>query len=138
MFRYVHLAILGIAATMLLGCGGGSERPSATIQGVVTLEGKPLDQGSVHFTSPKTGESAYANLTGEGKYLVTFPYADIGQAYQVSIGKTVVDETDAHALAANPPAPMTVKIPAKYSERTTSGLSVTIETGGETQYDIAL
>ncbi|UUO06854.1 hypothetical protein M4951_00735 [Blastopirellula sp. J2-11] len=138
MLRFFTIWIVVISAGLLGGCGGEKERPSAVIQGVVTLGGQPLGQGSVHFTSPQTGESAYANIGPEGNYSVEFPFVDLGQAYQVSIGKTVVEETDAHALAVNPPPPMSVKIPPKYSERTTSGLSVTIEHEGETQYDIAL
>lgn len=135
MFRYLPI---WLCACMLLGCGGKEERPSAVIKGVVTLDGKPLEQGSVHFTSPQTGESAYSNLGPGGEYSVKFPAADLGKAYQVSIGKTIVEETDAHALAANPAAPLTVKIPGKYAERTTSGLTVTVEHGGATRYDITL
>ncbi|MFI4875633.1 MAG: hypothetical protein ACIALR_09860 [Blastopirellula sp. JB062] len=127
-----------LATSWLIGCGGGEKRPSATIRGTVTLDDQPLTQGSVHFTSPKTGESTYANLGPNGDYEITFPFADIGQAYQISINKPVEEETDAHVLEARRNTPSEVKIPSKYTERTTSGLTLTLDRPGDTQHDIAL
>ncbi|UUO06852.1 hypothetical protein M4951_00725 [Blastopirellula sp. J2-11] len=137
--RQLCLWSLGISAIGLLwGCGTSDARPSAILQGTVTLNGKPLEEGSVRFTSTKTGETAYANLEAGGRYSVEMPEVDLGEDYLIAVGQTIVDETDAMALAANPPAPMTVKIPAKYAERTTSGLSLTIDQPGVHSFDIEL
>jgi len=117
-----------------LGCSGGTdERPPIEITGTVTLDGKPLKDGSIHFTSPKTGETAYANLDGSGMYTISFPKADINSAYEVTIKPPVVEEQDAMALAEKPQKKTETKIPAKYSDRTTSGLTTKIEQEGTTE-----
>ncbi|MEX1040048.1 MAG: hypothetical protein WDZ51_05435 [Pirellulaceae bacterium] len=133
----IRLTFVG-GVMLALGCGAGEARPSAEIQGIVNLDGSPLEQGSVHFTSSRTGETAYANLAPGGTYSVSFPQVDLGEIYEVSVGKPVVDEQDAHALEANPPAAMTVRIPPIYSNRTTSGLSLAIDKKGVQRFDIDL
>jgi len=122
----------------LAGCGGSDTRPEATITGQVLLDGSPLTAGSIRFTSTKTGESAYANLDGSGRYEVTFPEADVGSEYDVTVGAAIEEELDATAIAENPPEKVRSRIPRKYSDRTTSGLKTTIATEGENQFDVEL
>lgn len=122
------------AIGMTLGCGGDRQRPAAEIQGQVRLDGEPLSQGSVHFTSPRSGETAYANLDSSGRYSVRFDQVDVGEVYEVSVSTPVIDEQDAHAVVA--PQKMNVTIPSKYTNRTTSGLSLTIEDAGTHEFDI--
>lgn len=132
------VAVLMLAVFVSAGCGGGDERPSASIQGTVMLDGEPLSVGSVQFTSTKTGESAYANLDDTGRYLVKFPEADIGTEYQVTVGKPVEENVDANELAMNPPEPVKIRIPQRYWNRATSGLTTTISSAGENTFNIDL
>ncbi|MEW4455208.1 hypothetical protein AB1L30_21245 [Bremerella sp. JC817] len=118
------------------GCSGKSSRPSATIEGVVRYNGQPLEQASVHFTSPLTGESAYANLENGGKYVIEFPEADVGQKYEIAVRRPYIEVEDAHS--APKIIPMKVAIPSKYHHRTTSGLSFQLEQGGMQTFDIEL
>lgn len=129
----VLIAILGL---MLTGCQGRSSRPPAEIQGVVRLNGEPLEQASVHFTSPRTGESAYANVEPGGTYRIPFPEVDVGELYEVAVRKPVIEVE--YATDAPKSQPKTVKIPDKYANRRTSGLSFKIESGGTQTYDIEL
>ncbi len=133
--RYCGLAAWLIA---LAGCGDADVRPSASISGQILLDGVPLRDGSVQFTSPKTGETAYANLDGDGRYQVTFPRADVGAEYEVTVGVTVEEDLDPVAITRNrSKGPLTL-VPRKYSDRTTSGLTATITTAGENQFDFEL
>jgi len=127
------LVIFGLLVT---GCQGRGSRPPADIQGVVLLDGKPLEQASVHFTSPRTGESAYANVESGGKYRVPFPEVDIGEVYEVAVRKPIMDVE--YATDAPMSQPKTVKIPEKYANRRTSGLTFKIESGGPQTFDIEL
>ncbi|QDU73093.1 hypothetical protein Pan97_00600 [Bremerella volcania] len=127
------IAIFGLA---LVGCQGRSARPSADIQGVVRLDGKPLEQASVHFTSPRTGESAYANVEPGGTYRIPFPEVDIGELYEVAVRKPVVEVE--YATDAPTSQPKTTKIPDRYANRRTSGLTFKIESGGSQTFDIDL
>lgn len=137
MFRAIGSCLLLIAGSLAVGCGGGDARPGATIEGTVLLDGQPLEMGSVHFTSPQSGETTYANLDSNGKYAVEFPKVDVGQRYLISVDKPVFVAEDAYAPL--PPQPkMKRKIPPKYTSRTNSGLEVEIEKGGKLTHDIEL
>ena len=64
-FATVAVAVSTLAA--LAGCGGG--KPKAKVNGAVTLDGKPLDTGVIHFypQSDDGGPSASADIKG-GRY----------------------------------------------------------------------
>ncbi|QDT91799.1 carboxypeptidase-like regulatory domain-containing protein [Gimesia algae] len=134
-----YIACLLFSTVFLSGCGSDLDsRPTVEIMGTVTMDGSPLQEASIQFTSPKTGESAYANLDKNGKYSITFPKADIGSAYEITITPPVVEEENAMALAEQSQNKSTTKIPAKYSDRTTSGLSARVEQAGtnEANFDL--
>lgn len=100
------------------------------------MDGKPLEQASVHFTSPLTGESAYANVEPGGTYRIPFPEVDIGEVYEVAVRKPVIEVE--YATDAPKSQPKTTKIPDKYANRRTSGLTFKVESGGPQTYDIEL
>ncbi len=136
MVRISFAAFLVLSAALTVGCTGQTSRPSATIEGIVRYDGKPLEQASVHFTSPLTGESAVANVDSSGKYTIEFPKADVGQLYEIAIQRPYVEVEDAHAVPKI--IPMKTKIPSKYHLRTTSGLTYKVEKGGQQTFDIEL
>ncbi|WP_417392225.1 carboxypeptidase-like regulatory domain-containing protein [Gimesia sp.] len=130
---------LFLVTAFVSGCGGETDaRPAVEIKGTVTLDGAPLQEASIQFTSPKTGESAYANLDASGQYSITFPKADIGSVYEITVTPPVVDEQNAMALAEQPKEKTASSIPAKYASRTTSGLTTRIEQAGthEANFDL--
>ncbi len=140
-FSQIHriIALTSILMTLCFvsGCGGNTDdRPEVTINGVVTLNGAALNEGSVHYRSTKTGESAYVNLTAGGKYSITFPKADIGSEYEVSIAPPVVEVENPLEQKKQPKVKNLV--PKKYTDRTTSGLKVKIEKPGENNFDFDL
>lgn len=139
MYRLSVLSLLLVCSLWGQGCSGDpNARPAVEISGNVTLDGAPLQEASIQFTSSKTGESAYTNLDENGHYSVTFSEADVGSAYEVTISPPVVDEENAMALAEQPQAKATTKIPAKYSKRTTSGLIAQITEAGANQANFEL
>ena len=132
------MATATVAFGLSLGCAGGESRPSVELEGVVTLDGEPLPAGSIQFTSTKTGEAAYTNLDAGGHYQIEFPQADIGSEYEVTVGPPQDADLDATAIVENPPEQVADLVPMKYRDRTTSGLSVVIETEGKNTFDFAL
>ena len=135
----VTMLSLILITTSFSGCNGSTDsRPAVEINGTVTLDGDPLQEGSIQFSSPKTGESAYANLDANGHYSISFPQADIGTEYEIIVNPPVVEEENAMALAEKPKAKSTMKIPAKYSNRTTSGLKAKIQQAGSNEANFEL
>ncbi|WP_437192628.1 hypothetical protein [Planctomicrobium sp. SH527] len=132
------LALVVVGLLSFHGCGNNSGRPPVEIHGVVKFNGEPLEEGSIHFTSPKTGESAGVNIGQAGTYQVKFNEADIGEAYEVSIGQTIVDQTGIPASELQPPPPLKAKIPRRYMARNTSKLTAAVKAPGKNQVDFDL
>jgi len=131
------LAIVLLCA-ILAACGRNSDsRPSAVLNGTATLDGKPLEEGSLYIASRKTGESAYCNLGPGGTFQVTFPSADINETYEAWITRTDPNPEGTPADEGKPPLKFAVNIPKKYFSRTDSGLTTTLKPG-ENQVNFAL
>ena len=65
-------AVLGVCLLVVtcLGCGPGGPE-IASVEGTVTMDGKPLPDASVVFI-PENGRPAGATTDSEGKYVLTF------------------------------------------------------------------
>ena len=131
-----HLPVIVFFMMLLtLGCGQSQE---ATVSGKVTLDGDPLDHGSVIFVagSKTKADSAAGDIKPDGTYLV-----QIGQSgkmlcgeYQVAV--TARSPSQPHPMG-GPPMPGELTTPARYADATTSGLRFMIRPG-ENTIDIPL
>ncbi|WP_437222941.1 hypothetical protein SH661x_003009 [Planctomicrobium sp. SH661] len=114
---------------LLVGCGSQyrESRQTGSLEGVVFLGNDPLKDVTLSFFSASTGDGVQAHTDESGHYDVArLPVGD----YTVRvIPKAVVPP-------GNPGAPPTVpsdsKIPKKFQESSTSGLTVTIKFGANT------
>jgi hypothetical protein len=109
------------------GCGGTYD---ASVEGVVTLDGKPLPLGMVTFHPSSPGPPAYAIISEDGSYAVNtgretgLPSGE----YHVSV---IANEPPAIAQTASGGAPPLGKpiTPAWYRMKETSGLQYKVEPG---------
>lgn len=107
-----------LMAASLAGCGDG--RPTRVpISGKVTIDGAPLQFGSVLFV-PASGRSAGGSLDKDGRYVLTcYEKGDgamVGE-YTVAIsGSEQLGETAVRWHA-----------PKKYKDAATSGLTATVD-----------
>ena len=86
----VFPAVLLLAA----GCGGG-QRP-VKVEGVVTLDGKPLPAATVTFVPPEGGRPASGRSDADGSFRLTTFRSDDGAMpgdYKVIVVVEVADET---------------------------------------------
>lgn len=127
----LRLLLPGLLLVVLTGCGG---KP-ATVSGVVTLDGKPLQRGTVGFTPVASGMRAAGVIESDGRYsLRTNRDAglEIGE-YEV----TVVSREPGPENAQGPPMPGPYITPQHYAVESTSGLKFKVD-GGSNTIDIAL
>ena len=114
----------------VVGCGAGSDG-SLAVSGKVTVKGGgPVTQGSVQFQSEKSSGSAPINAQGQytmpaggvpaGKYKVAIVSTSTGGGYD------------------KPDEPEKRVIHSKYEDSTTSGLEVTVGSGGSKSFDFEL
>jgi len=114
-----------------LGCFQGCSETSTIaktieVAGAVTLDGKPLTEGTINFTSASTGDAANASLGTEGRFL--FASGVLPGTYRVTVTAP---------MNMTPPAPGVVPpvikfvIPAKYTDPAATDLKATVAEGAD-------
>src|SRR3954447_25447243 len=146
--------LLLVALASALGCGNNF-RNVATVNGTVTLDGKPVTAGRVSFTSPDNRVGS-AQLDAQGKYAMKD--APVGEVTAtVTVPKANVRTPKApkgigimKPPPGAPPGPsegegasstgggmlidpkLIVPVPEKYADAKTSGLKYTVQKGDQT------
>ena len=129
---FVSIVVL-VAVALVSGCGGGP----ASVSGVVTLDGKPVEGATVTF-NPASGDGgglggSYGKTDAEGRYTLRTVAADKPGA---AVGKHKVTISAAKADPANPEGAAKDLIPAKYNVK--SDLTFDVPSGGTDKADFAL
>ena len=129
---------------LLAGCGGpGNNKPTGTVSGKVTMNGKPLEGGSIVFFAEKGGDSASGSVMKDGTYSLkhgkgfSVPAGDYRVALSpVNVDAPAPDPTD---LMNNPKKyEPNNSIPEKYLDSTTSGLVAVVKAGSNPNTDFDL
>jgi hypothetical protein len=139
----IALAFVGvcIALAVLAGCGGRSD---VEVAGNVTYKGAPVSGGMLTLY-PASGPSVPIPLHADGTFDTTgAPLGQVGVA--VETDSPLAAQVGAPAAGATPPsgvplpggtqgsaAPPGVKIPSKYKDPKTSGLSWEIKAGANSK-----
>ncbi len=113
------VVLLTIALCGLVGCSKGAGPDLGYVEGVVTLDGKPLDGAEVSF-EPKDGRPSIAIADPSGHYVLKFTGSRNGAA----IGAHVVRITSARGSSGGEGDGPLVKarpelLPAKYHAKST-------------------
>ncbi len=138
---FVHCLCLIVLGLHLVGCGTAEGLSgSVPVTGTVTIDGSPLEEGTVGFApkNPAVGQPATGQIK-DGKFsmqtTVSSPGVIAGD-YQVRI--ISVDLGTAQALPPGvppnpnaPPPEVLSLIPKKYGDIATSGLEVSVKPGME-------
>lgn len=129
-----------LAAILACGCGGdGLER--AAVAGKVTLDGKPLEKGTIQFM-PRDGDSrgaAWGEIVA-GSYAIPASDGPAPGSYDVAIAPHVEDEGAAPAeqpeVPGDPPAEAIDGPSVVYTPSTP--LQADVSTGGPNNFDFEL
>ncbi|MGE3818396.1 MAG: hypothetical protein AB7I30_03100 [Isosphaeraceae bacterium] len=128
------------AGAVLTGCGGGAtdDFPREAISGKVSLDGKPLDSGSISF-DPDGNQphpvSVGAPIVG-GFYSISKADGPTPGTYRISIyggGGGGPPEGEAPGM---PPKATKDPVPAKYNAQST--LKAEVKSGGTNSFDFDL
>ena len=122
----------GVAAALLAvaprATAAEDKKPAtASVEGKVTYQGKPLPGGTVQFHAPK-GKPVVAKIDAEGSY--SAPAVPVGPV------KITVETTSVKPKAGGKPGNY-IPIPVKYASPETSGLTLTVQEGKQ-RHDIEL
>jgi hypothetical protein len=153
-FRSLFWLLLGAIA--LVGCGESDSLPTVSVNGTVTLGGKPLEGAVVAFTpTGAEGQSASGTTDASGRYSLTTRTSDgaIPGDYKVTITKydapppttggpaetTPEGGMPASYTGADPDTPPSKNLlPEKYANGDTSGFTAKVTAGAPNTHDFAL
>jgi hypothetical protein len=142
--RWIIISLLA-----LLGCSSrGSNLPKTVpAEGVITLDGKPVDGAQVVLVpaveGATTGTGAYGTTDSSGRFSLR-AYAEkegaIPGEYKVQVSKTVEVKLEGAkgSLDGGDPVRFEYGVPAKYTGAKTSGLTVSIPDTGNKDIKLAL
>lgn len=99
------------------------------MSGNVTFRGKPLPRGVVNFVQPPERPRG-ATINSDGTYACRLPAGQY--KVTVTVGLDLPDDFQ----EGDPLPPPDIKLPAKYGNSRTSGISLDVD--GERQFDISL
>lgn len=128
----VFLAIIGLGVSFIsLGCGRADGPEIASVEGVVTLNGTPIEGAGVSFEPIPEGRSSFALTDADGHYELNYlPGKDgaiVGE-HQVRISKFRKALKDDNGQVVDPGVPEAFP-PSANSE---SDLKVTVKEGSNT------
>lgn len=135
LFRLVGL---GFSVLLICGCGGSGARQVAPVSGIVTVDGKPLSQGTVMFV-PTVGQSAKGTINPDGSYVMT-TYSN-GDGAPVGENRVIVDAAIRGRSGNDDLLGMSIiesPIPREYADVGRSNLIFKVEANTDNKFDIAL
>lgn len=127
-----------LSSLLVMGCGGDGKTkgPTGEVEGTVTMDGKPLTEGSITFYVVETGASVGAELGAGGKFKFDDP-VPVGE-YQVAFHPAEIPQPD-HATSeklARVSAKTT--IPVAYQDESTSGIVADVKEGTNPPFEFKL
>jgi hypothetical protein len=139
------LLAVGLAAATV-GTGGCGGEPVGMVSGLVTLDGKPVDGGTVSFLPPAGGVPVTTLIGSDGRYVASgVPVGEVMVGVQApgddsgAAGEIIKNQGAKGGPQQAPPKPA-VRFPDRYADPSTSGLKVTVkpEKDGQVTFDIPM
>ena len=115
--------MMSMALLLVVGCGG---KP-AKVSGTVSIDGAPVQQGTVTFAPTGGGMRATGIIQSDGSYRIQ-TNRDVGLEigeYDVAVASREIISTG----EGSPPRPGKFFVPSRYGRTTTSGLHYSVEKG---------
>ena len=123
--RSLRLVLLSLSFVILVGCGG---RHEATVSGTVTLDGQPLDRGTVTLHPTGGGAAAVGPIGSDGVYTIKTG-TESGLAPGEYTATVVANEDPIPSTTGGAPMPGALITPARYGTLETSDLHITVTHG---------
>lgn len=124
--RGVALLFALLAILPLAGCddGLGGE---VEVTGKVTFEGKPVNAGLIFFSADKSGAGFRAEMQKDGSYQLTLLRVKAGDTFKIFFTpRDIAPGEPAKVDGSGIPIPSEPKIPSKYFDAESSGLTAKI------------
>jgi hypothetical protein len=132
-----RLFIIILMLLFFSGCTNSNPQGRLPIIGEVTLNGQPLESGSISF-DPIGSQTERLQSGGQiinGKYEITAPQGLVPGEYQVRITSMIIDPNAPPKDSVEPPKMISV-VPPEFGSKTTQ--KVTVEKEKENRFDFKM
>jgi hypothetical protein len=122
------------------GCAKKRVVPWGTVEGTATLDGQPVNQGTIVFDNAELGVSRMAELQSDGHFVqssVDFAGLPVGK-YRVALLPTGISKGDWVPVQKSSPQKVVTVIPARYQDLATSGLTADVKEGKNQPFNFEL
>jgi hypothetical protein len=141
MIRQFVVCVCGALA--LSGCGGARDNlPRQTVSGTVTLDDKPLEQGTITFTPAAEGATPSMVSISGGKYYIGRAEGLVPGNYKVKISSTPITPPVIDPVTGTPPPPgahpPTPKELLQPKYNSTTALTAEVKEGASNTFDFPL
>jgi hypothetical protein len=121
----VRPAVVLLVCLLIAGCGAGDKLARYKVEGHVTFRSQPVEEGTITFGTPETGQVDSAELSKGGTYSVMLP---AGQ-YKVSVSPPLVETKGTGDSPPDLVPKKVANIPKKFWVQETSGLTAEVDQG---------
>jgi len=144
---YPRRTLASLGLLFVLGCSSSDDgvagRPKTyPVDGLVLYNGNPVEGATVVFNSPTENRGAAGLTDAQGRFtLKTFKPGDgaVAGKHEVQISKIEIDKGPKRDPEATPPPPKEIhRLPKKYSEFKTSGLTAEVNPNGKNHFEFKL
>jgi hypothetical protein len=142
MLRFSH-ALIFLVAGVTVGCGQGDGLPREPIRGIVTLDGRPLESGTIALMPADTSGAATAvgAAITHGSYDVPRASGPVPGTYSVAISSPEQEPAKSGTQQAAHPGDggepvVRDRVPSKFNTRTT--LKAEVKKGDANVFDFPL
>ena len=129
-----------LALLPLSGCYRKPTVPWGTVAGRVTVEGQPVNQGTVIFENREVGVSRMAELSSDGTFVqksVDFAGLPVGK-YHVAVSPLGISRGDWKPAAQGKPENLVTQIPKRYRTIADSDLTAEVKEGKNAPFEFDL
>jgi hypothetical protein len=131
--RQLGSLALTLAITLpLAGCGGPELPRMHKVSGVVSFDGKPVNEGTVMFLHAATQDSQQAELGPEGEFELEVRE---GQ-HKVAVEPIVIETPPSATSPGSSDYKKVSNIPARYRSADTSGFTANVTSPGEFKFEM--
>jgi hypothetical protein len=134
------VVLCSLAACSFAGCSRKPTVPWGTAEGKVTVDGQPVNQGSVIFENRELGVSRMAELQPDGSFVqksIDFPGLPAGK-YRVAVSPLGISKGDWQPVTKAAPGVVVTPIPEQYRSVDKSDLTAEVKEGKNPPFDFDL
>ncbi len=130
--QFSSLLFAGVLAWFAIGCGGTDAPKMHKVTGLVTFDGRPVEEGTVMFLHDATQDSRQAPLAADGRYVLEVRE---GQ-HKIAVEPVIIETPPSATSPGSSDYKKAANIPGRYRFPETSGFTAGVTAPAEFNFQM--